>query len=91
MTMTAAEILLTIGEDGTLKLPQEALDALGTRQVKLSLQDGQMTVKPRPKYLHEIEDPEERLRVFDEVMSSLAIADAPPLPDDYDLRADIYD
>lgn len=91
MTITAAEILLTIGEDGTLKLPQEALDALGTRQVKLSLQDGQMTVKPRPKHLHEIEDPEERMRVFDEMMESLAIADAPPLPDDYDLRADIYD
>lgn len=91
MTITAAEILLTIGEDGTLKLPQEALNALRTRQVWLTVQDGLMTVKPRPKTLNEIEDPEERARVRAQVLEELAIADVPPLPDDYDLRADIYD
>lgn len=89
--MTAAEILLTIGEDGTLKLPREALDALGTRQVRLSVQDGLMTVKPRPKKLNEIEDPQERARVRAQVLEELAIADVPPPPDDHDLRADIYD
>ncbi|GBF06655.1 hypothetical protein DAERI_100018 [Deinococcus aerius] len=91
MTMTATEVLLTIGEDGALKLPQEALNALGTRQVKLSLQDGQITVKPRPKYLHEIEDVQERMEAFDRFIESFAKETNVSWPEDYNVRDDIYD
>ena len=63
----------------------------GHTKWKLSLQDGQMTVKPRPKYLHEIEDVQERLEAFDRFIESFAKETNVPWPEDYNVRDDIYD
>lgn len=90
--MAAAEnIFLTIDEDGTLKLPPSALKALGTRQVKLTVQDGQMTVLPRLKSLKEIEDPAERATAVHEWMSHAGRRSGVSWPEDYNLRDDLYD
>jgi hypothetical protein len=91
MMAAAEDIFLTIDEDGTLKLPQSALNALGTRQVKLTVQDGLMTVKPRPKALKEIEDPEERAAAVHEWMSHAGRRSGVSWPTDYNLRDDLYD
>lgn len=90
--MTAAKILIEIEEDGTLKLPPEALKALGTRFVTLNIeQGGPMTVEARPRRLSEIEDMDERMKALNILLDAVAIADAPGWPEDYDLRDDIYD
>ena len=86
--MTAAELLLTISEDGTLKLPQAVLDALGTRQVKLSVQDGQMTLRPHSTLLSEIEDPLERERAYQEFVALAMRPGGGPLPS---TRAELND
>lgn len=61
--MTIVDVA-TIREDGTLKLPQQALDALGTREVRLEIDEGRMVIEPRKRKLHEIEDREERAAAY---------------------------
>ncbi|CAM3226554.1 SpoVT-AbrB domain-containing protein [Deinococcus saxicola] len=91
MTVTEREMTVTITDDGNLKLPQEALDALGTRQVQLRLTEGQMIVRPRTMYLHEIENVEERMQAFDQFIAGIARETGVKWPVDYDIRDDIYD
>ncbi len=91
MTATRTDIMAIIAEDGTLRLPAEALAVLGTCEVRLSMRGGELTVRPRPRRLDEIADPEERAQVLGQFLKAFAIAGVPPLPDDHDLRGDIYD
>lgn len=62
MTITIDEA--TIGEDGTLRLPQEVLDALGTRKVRLEVEAGRVVLAPKSRLLQEIADPEERWAAY---------------------------
>ena len=90
--MTAAEILIQIEDDGTLRLPPEALKALGTRFVFLSIEeDGNRAVRVRPRRLHEIEDVEERMRHFTKLMQQIGRPGPARLPENWDSRESIYD
>jgi hypothetical protein len=82
---------ITIEKDGTLKLPREALETLGTDQVELKLEGKTVTLEPKHRKLHEIEDPEERMRVFDEWVSRVPQATGVTWTDHYNVRDDIYD
>lgn len=88
---TITDYQLIIAEDGTLKLPKEVLEALGTREVRLELDEGRMVIQLRPKMLHEIENPEERVKAFKAFIREFAVADGPKWPENYNVRDDIYD
>ena len=91
--MTTATDEITIAEDGTLKLPKEVLEALGTHYVRLLMyEDGRIVVQPRPKMLHEIEDVAERMRAFETFVKLVSRPSEGSLPDDWaTIRDSIYD
>jgi virulence-associated protein VagC len=84
-------VTITIKKDGTLKLPKEALERLGTNQVQVRIEGKSVTLEPRKRKLHEIEDPEERMRAFDEWAAKFAQPTGVQWPPDYNVRDDIYD
>lgn len=92
MTALRKEATLEIAEDGTLQLPQDVLDALGTRTVRLTVTAaGSLSLQPRPRPVYEIEDPEERRKAVAEALGRLAQPTGVVWPDDYNVRDDIYD
>lgn len=70
----------TIAEDGTLKLPKEALELLGSHVVKIDVEQGRVVLEARPRVLHDIEDPEERKAVYEAFKAQIMRPGAGPLP-----------
>ena len=48
-------------------------------------------LEPVPLKLHEIEDPEERVKAFDDFMQRFAQKTGVSWPENYNVRDDIYD
>jgi virulence-associated protein VagC len=74
---------ITIGKDGTLKLPPEVLETLGTHQVELRLEGKTVTLEPRKKRISELETVEERLTAFDTWAARAVQHSAATLPEDW--------
>lgn len=85
------DALIEIDAEGRLHGAPELLARLTNQTFRLSVEGQTITLRPPMRRLSEIADAGERARVRALVLEELAIADVPPLPDDYDLRADIYD
>ena len=92
MTAQAKETTLEIDEDGTLKLPAEMVEALGTRTVRLILtEDGTLSIKPRRVAIYEIENPLERQQALHDALERLGSWKGPAWPAGYNVRDEIYD
>lgn len=84
------DALIEIDAEGRLHGDAELLARLRNQTFRLSVEGQTITLRPPVRRLSEIEDAGERARVRAQVFEELALADVPPLPDDHDLRADIY-
>ncbi|CAM4258115.1 hypothetical protein [Deinococcus marmoris] len=87
--MTAAKI--RIDNEGRVQTDAATLETLKNREFELQA-DGQIvSLTPRPRRLHEIEDVGERMAAFDHFVASIARTTGVSWPADYDVRDDIYD
>lgn len=91
MTETLTENILTLNPDGSVTIPKEFLGNVGP-DVRFRLEvDGDVLRLERARKLHEIEDPEERVRVFRAFMKNFAQKTEVNWPENYNARNDIYD
>lgn len=85
---------ITINKDGTLQLPEELLEALGSREVNAKLEGGAIRLEPvkRRKRIREHATPEERQQAFQEWASCVVQTTNATLPADWAaIRDGIYD
>lgn len=91
MTETLTENILTLNPDGSVTIPRELLGNVGT-DIRFRLEvDGDVLRLLRVRKLHEIEDPEERVKAFNAFMGRFAQKTGVSWPEDYNVRGDIYD
>lgn len=85
-------MLLKPAPDGSVTIPKELLGDTPPGTVFALGRDGDvLRLEPRVHKLHEIEDPEERVRTFDEFMKRIAHKTGVSWPENYNVRDDIYD
>lgn len=91
MTETLTENILALNPDGSVTIPKEFLGNVGP-DVRFRLElDGDVLRLERTRKLHEIEDPEERVKAFDAFMKRFAQKTGVSWPENYNVRDDIYD
>jgi hypothetical protein len=87
-----ASVRLKPDEHGNLLIPKEALgDAPPDAVYTLEREGRVIRLEPAPRKLNEIEDPEERVRVFREFLRDFAKPGGGDLPEWHVIRDDIYD
>lgn len=90
MTKTAVKTL-ELNPDGSLTLPKEVLgDPKPGTVFRLEVDGDALRLEPACK-LHEIEDPEERVKAFNAFMKRFAQKTEVSWPEDYNVRDDPYD
>ncbi|MFC3834366.1 hypothetical protein [Deinococcus rufus] len=89
MEATKLDRLIEIDADGRLFGDAELLARL-SNQTFIVKQEG-MTFTLRPRRLHEIADPTERRKAFDEFIAKVGHPTGVSWPADYNVRDDIYD
>ena len=82
---------ITISKDGTLKLPREILERLGTDQVEVRLEGKTVTLEPRKKRISELETVEERRVAVNAFLERVQHSGNANLPEWHKLRDEIYD
>ena len=82
---------ITISKDGTLKLPREILERLGTDQVEVRLEGKTVTLEPRKKRISELETVEERRVAVNAFLERVQHPGNANLPEWHKLRDEIYD
>ena len=84
--------LLKTAPDGSVTIPKELLgDAPPGTDFRLEREGKVLRLEPAPRKLHEIEDPAERAKAFDEFMAGFAQKTGVSWPENYNFRDDIYD
>jgi bifunctional DNA-binding transcriptional regulator/antitoxin component of YhaV-PrlF toxin-antitoxin module len=85
-------VTITIQKDGTLKLPTEILERLGTNEVEITVQGKTILLEPQhPKRIRDLETPEERASAFKALLQRIQHPGNPNLPDWHELRDEMYD
>jgi virulence-associated protein VagC len=82
---------VTIDKDGTLKLPKEALEMLGTNQVEVKLEGKVVTLEPKKKRISELETVEERRAATNAFLERIQHSGNANLPEWHKLQDEIYD
>ena len=79
---------ITISKDGTLKLPREILETLGTDQVDVRVEGN--TVVIAAKRISDYATPTERAEAVKLWIETVGHETGTSLPEDYDHREDMY-
>ncbi len=84
--------LLKTAPDGSVTIPKELLgDAPPGTDFRVEREGKVLRLEPAPRKLHEISDPEERARAFDEFMKGFTQKTEANWPENYNARDDVYD
>lgn len=84
--------LLKPSPDGSVTIPKELLGEVEPGTTFCVEREGDvLRLEPAPRKLHEIKDPEERLRAVNEFMERIAHKTGVRWPENYNVRDDIYD
>ena len=82
---------ISLDPDGNLVIPRELLGNPEPGTAFRLERNGMMFKLEVARKLHEIKDPEERARAFDEFVQSFAQKTGVSWPENYNVRDDIYD
>ncbi len=86
------KVLIKPDADGNLVVPKEVLGEVAPDVIYSVEREGKtIRLEPQPRKLHEIEDPEERIRAFRDFVKAFARPSGGALPDWHVIRDGIYD
>lgn len=88
------KVVVRSDKNGNLLLPREILGDLGPETLFNVEREGttiRLEITPGQPRIHEIQDPQARLRAFDALVSRVARKTGASWPENYNVRDDVYE